>query len=122
MNFFQRRKVLKGINYLELVPLRRYEHKSREEDLVTVLTPRFDNPFLRKYFVNRRKATFVNTHLDALGSAVWLKIDGVKNVQQICDCLSEELGDKIAPCEERVTRYFTQLYLDKFISFKEIEE
>ncbi len=122
MNFFQRRKVLKGVNYLELIPLRRYEHQSGENNTITVLTPRFENPFFKKYFVNRKKRTFVFTHLDEIGSAAWLSIDGVKNVQQICDTLSVELGDKIAPCEERMTRFLTQLYLDKFISFKEIEE
>lgn len=122
MNFFQRRKALKGVNYLELTPFRRYSHESREDNLITVLTPRFENKFLATYLRNPLKPVFVKTKLDALGSAAWIEIDGTRTVREICSVLTEKLGDKISPCEERVTRYLTMLYLDKFISFKEIEE
>jgi hypothetical protein len=122
MNFFQRRKALKGVNYLELTPFRRYLYESGESDTVTVLTPRFENKFFVKYFRNPLKPEYVKTHLDPLGSATWLEIDGTRTVQQICETLSGTLGEKISPCEERVTKYLTMLYLDKFISFKEIED
>ncbi len=121
MNFFQRRKRLKGVNYLELTPIRRYDHKEGENATVVVLTPRFENAFLHNVFGRMNRQEFVNTKFDELGSDTWLQIDGTKKVSDICTALTEKWGEKIAPCEARVTRYLTQLYLDKFISFKEIE-
>ncbi len=122
MNFFQRRKKLKGVNYLVLTPFRRFEHELKEDGLVTVLTPRFEQVFMKKFLNNSRKTAFVPTHLDALGSEVWLAMDGEKNVTSLCKVLDEKLGEKISPVEERVTRFLTQLYLDRFISFKEVED
>jgi glutaredoxin 2 len=121
MNFWQRRKVLKGVNYLELTPLRRYNFEQDDEKVVTILVPRFENKYLKNFSDTFKKQQFVNFKLDKIGSQTWLLIDGEKTVQTICDDLKSIMGEGFVECEQRVTKFLTQLYLNKFISFKEIE-
>ena len=70
--------------------------------------------------MSRTNKKHIKLKLDELGSATWLEIDGGKNVQNICDLLKEKIGEKINPAEERVTKFLSQLYLNKFITFKEL--
>lgn len=121
MNFWQRRRILKGANYLELTPLRRYEHSSDEQKIVTILVPRFESAFLKNMTKSRNKSEFVNFKLDKLGSQTWLFIDGASTVGQVCNRLNDVFGEELVECEARVSKFLTQLYLNKFISFKEIE-
>ena len=122
LNFFQRRKVLKGVNYLELTPFRIYEHKLEDNGLATVLLPKFENKILKSLFVSKNKSPFIYIKLDEFGTEAWLQIDGSRNVEAIAKCLLEKFGDKIQPVNERLTTFYTQLYLQKFISFNEINK
>jgi hypothetical protein len=67
------------------------------------------------------KSRYIKLKLDELGSASWLEIDDNTNVGELCNRLRNKLGDKIEPVEERLTRFLTRLYVEKIISFKEIE-
>ncbi len=121
LNFFQRRKILKKLNYLEATPIRKFEHIIEENGKVTVLIPKFKKEFMRNYFVPRNKSKNINLKLDEFGSETWLLIDGNTNVQQICSNLVEKFGERILPAEERVTKYMTMMYENRLISFKEIQ-
>lgn len=107
---------------MELTPVRNYKHIVDEENRVAVLIPRFTNKFLVRYLVPRLKSPDIKVKLDKFGSSAWLKADGNRNVQQICDELFNEHGEEINPVIERVTKFYTQLYQYKFISFKELKE
>lgn len=122
LNFFQRRKVLKGVNYLELTPFRIHEHKLEDNGLVTVLLPKFENKVLKSLFLSRNKSPFIQIKLDEFGTEAWLQMDGKKNVEAIAKNLLNKFGEKIQPVNERLTTFFTQLYLQKFISFNEINK
>jgi hypothetical protein len=120
VNFFQRRKILKGTSYLDVTPICKYQHVHLEESgLVNVLIPKFKNPFF-KSFVPRHKSQNITINLDEFGSATWLLIDGKKNVGTICNELDEKFGERIHPVVERITKYFTLLYTNKLITFQEI--
>ncbi|AFH49861.1 Hypothetical protein IALB_2156 [Ignavibacterium album JCM 16511] len=119
---FKKNKNLSEVNYLELTPIRNYNHIEEEKNKVSVLVPRFTNKFLVKYLVPRLKSPDIKVKLDKFGSAAWLKADGNKNVQLICDELLSEFGEEINPVVERVTKFYTQLYQYQFISFKELKE
>ena len=108
------------INYLELTPVRIHGFDLRENGKVAVLIPRFTSKFFGKYLLPLLKNKFIPLKLDELGSETWLQIDGKKSVQVICDALTEKLGEKIHPSEERVTLFLTELYKNKFIKFNEI--
>jgi hypothetical protein len=68
------------------------------------------------------KSPDIKVKLDEFGSSAWLKADGTKKVHQISDELFQHFGEAINPVHERLTKFFTQLYEYKFITFNEIEE
>ncbi|MGK9367301.1 PqqD family protein [Melioribacter sp. Ez-97] len=120
MDFFRRRKILKDKNYLDLTPVRKVEHE-QEGNLVTLLIPKFTSAFAVKFIAPRMKSKYIKLKLDELGSASWLEIDGNTSVGELCNRLRNKFGEKIEPVEERLTRFLTRLYMEKIISFKEIE-
>lgn len=121
MNFFQRRAKLKNVNYLEVTPVRVLKEDVDENNLVTVLIPKVTNRFAKKYFEPMLKSSVIKLKLDEIGSASWLAIDGKKNVAEIAAELVQKFGDKIDPVEERLTKYLTTLYEQRFITFQEIK-
>lgn len=119
LKFFERRKILKAKSLLELTPFRKIEHKFEADNLVTLLYPKFKNPKVSKYMLGN-KSPFIHFKLDEIGSASWLLIDGEKNVEKIAAELVEKFGDKIQPVHDRLGKFLTQLYSNKYISFKEL--
>ena len=111
-------KKTKVINYLELTPVRNREF-IEEEGKITILIPKFKNNFLKSLIPKKRSTNF-HINFDELGSETWRKIDGEKRVDVIVGELSEMFGEKIAPAEERVTKFLSQLFQHKFIKFKEL--
>ncbi len=91
------------------------------DNLVTVLIPKFTHSFAKKYFEPILKSPVIKLKLDELGSASWLAIDGKKNVYEIGNELIEKFGDKIQPVEQRLTKYLTQLYEHRLITFEELK-
>lgn len=121
MNFFQRRAKLKNANYLEVTPLRILKEEVDQNNFVTVLIPKVTNRFAKKYFEPMLKTPVIKLKLDEIGSASWLAIDGKKKVAEIAAELVQKFGDKIDPVEERLTKYLTTLYEQRFITFQEIK-
>ena len=124
LNFFQRRKILKNSNTLELHPVRRHEHDYTKDGNICLIVPKFNKRWMRNVFIPHRRKEHFTIYLDELGSATWLEIDGEKSVQQICDILKEKLGEKIKPhheVEDRVTKFLSQLYEQRYITFKELQ-
>ncbi len=122
MNFFERRAVLKNINYLEVRPIRNYGETVDENNFVTVLIPKFKNRFAVKFVLPYMQHKFFKVKLDELGSAAWLLIDNKKSVGEIATELVKQFGEKIQPVEERLTRFFTGIYEQRLITFLEIQQ
>ena len=120
MNFFQRRRILKGANYLTLTPVRIHAHEVGQDGKVTLFVPKFKNPALRKGLIPRGKSEHFRIHLDELGSATWLLIDGESTVGEICSRLEERSGHTVDAAETRVTRFLTLLYDQRYITFREL--
>jgi len=128
MNFFQRRSKLKKANYLELRPIKAAGWEPVKDDpaagpdnTVSIQMPKFSSKFTKKYFEPRLKSPFIKINLDEIGSAAWLAIDGVKNVEMIAGELVEKFGIKVDPVEERLTKFYTHLYDQKLITFEELK-
>ena len=75
---------------------------------------------LRQWLIPGGKSDSFRIHLDELGSATWLAIDGKNSVAEICLILDEQFGEKIHPVETRVTKFLTLLYDQRYITFKEL--
>ena len=121
MNFFQRRKILKNTSAFDLTPIHFVQHELGENNIVTVLIPKFTNKITVKVFEPRLKTPHIKLKLDELGSAVWLAIDGKKKVGAIASELVGSFGDKIKPVEERLPKFLTQLYEQRLITFEELK-
>ncbi|MBI1938760.1 MAG: PqqD family protein [Ignavibacteriales bacterium] len=122
LSFTERRKILKKANYLELHPVRLHNEEIDNDSLVTVLIPKFKNPFLVKYLVPKMKSPDIKLKLDELGSAAWILMDGKRNVAAVASLLTEKFGEKIQPVNERLTKFLTGLYEQRLITFQEINK
>ncbi|HSD64181.1 MAG TPA: hypothetical protein VLB50_10295 [Ignavibacteriaceae bacterium] len=106
---------------MELTPFRIYANETGDNGMVSVLIPRFHNKILAKIFNSRVRDPFVRVKFDEFGSSTWLEIDGKKNVYAISQNLLKTHGEKIQPVFERVSKFLNQLYIYKFINFKEMK-
>jgi len=122
MNFFKRRKILKNRNYLDLIPVRKAGQEEIEGNKICLLVPKFKNEGFAKWFIPRRKSLFFRINLDETGSMTWLEIDGIKSVREICDNLLQRSGNNLPQVVERVTKFLTLLYENRYISFTVLEE
>jgi hypothetical protein len=117
---FFRKKIDTSINYLELTPVRNYDHVIEENGLVSVFVPKFDIKWIDTMMSRIVKSRFFKAKLDEFGTATWLEMDGNKSVQLISSYLSQKFGEKINPVDERLTKFLTELYKYNFITFKEL--
>lgn len=118
-NFFRNKNILNGVNYLDLTPFTINEFEV-ENGLVTILIKKFKSKIMQS-LLPRNRTNFIKIHLDEPGSAVWLTIDGNKNVAAIIDSISQSMGEKLPAVEQRVTKFLTQLFQQKFIGFQELK-
>jgi hypothetical protein len=121
MNFFERRKILKSTNAFDLVPVRTCEHETAEDGKVTVLVPKFKNPRVAKFMLGRKK-NHIYIHLDEFGSFVWLNIDGIRNIRDISQNMQSSFGDDFAQAGERVNKFMSRLYQERYINFRQLEK
>jgi hypothetical protein len=118
LNFFQRRKILKNLNFLEATPVRVCGHQEEEDGRISVIVPKFRNKQFNDWFLGRRPKNFL-IRLDKTGSEVWLLIDGKRTVGRICEELEKQ---NLEETVDRVTKFMTQLYEQRYITFSELEE
>jgi len=121
LNFFERRKILKNSSLLDLTPFPKIGHKTEDDGNVTLLYPKFKNSKLSKFMLGN-KSPFIHMKLDEVGTASWLLIDGKRKVSEIAGALEEKFSDKVQPVYERLGKFLSQLYNNKYISFKEIQK
>ena len=117
---FFRKKIDTTINYLELTPVRNYDHVIEDSGLISVLVPKFDIKWIDKIMSKIIKSRFFKAKLDEFGTETWLEMDGTKSVQTVSEHLQKKFGDKINPVNERLTKFLSELYKYNFITFKEL--
>ncbi len=66
--------------------------------------------------LKKPKISFI--HLDEMGSFIWTKIDGKKNVFHIGKEVKAYFGDKAEPLYERLAQYFGILESYGFVEFR----
>ncbi len=120
LSFKERKKVLKSINTLDLTPIKLYSDIENNDELVTVIVPKFKNKIVVKLVSPKLKSDHFKIKLDKFGSTVWSKINGKTKVDQIIKDLKQKFGDEIKEEHERTSKFIFQLYEQGFITFKEI--
>jgi len=125
LNFFKRRNILKKANYLDLTPIRQMEYETLENGKVDILMPRFSHTIWKRALQPHWKKEIIRIHLDEIGSAIWLHINGFISVIDICKQIQISHPEKLQPLEEtekRVTDFLSMLYQQRYITFREISE
>lgn len=120
LSFKERKKILKNANTLELTPVKIYSDEKNDEDLVTVIVPKFRNKYAVKFISPKLRSDHFRIKLDRFGSAVWESINGKHKVEKIIIDIKNRFGDELIQEEERITKFIFQLYTQGFISFKEL--
>lgn len=110
------------INLLELIPERNVDYEAGEDNIVTLLAPRFRSRFLPEFLKSRLKRKKFKVDLDKIGSFVWLRCDGTRTAGQIADEMAVRFGKEAEPVAERLGIFFGQLEKLRYIRFSNIEE
>ncbi len=123
MNIFAKKnKKENKINFLELTPIRKYQHEVREDEQIDVLVPKFTSKFGKKYINKKLRYPYIKANLDELGSSTWLLIDGNKKVEDIANDLTNKYNEENNPIYDRLIQFLNDLYNNGFIYFKEIRK
>ncbi|OQX83365.1 hypothetical protein B6D60_10595 [candidate division KSB1 bacterium 4484_87] len=107
-----------SVNLLDLIPQKKLESRENEDGTITILKPKYQNKFMKKYVLPRMKKPHFNVNLDEYGSFVWKHIDGDKTVEDIGKDLQKNFSEKIEPVYERLSVFIHSLVRYKFIEFK----
>jgi hypothetical protein len=104
------------VNLFDLKPIRNVQWETKENDLVVLLVPKFQNKFLARHVMPRLRAPNFRIDLDKYGSFVWRESDGNTTVLEIAERMREKFGEEFDPKYERVGRFVSQLVHQKFLS------
>jgi hypothetical protein len=121
LDIFKKKTGNKKINLEEIVPRRLVDSRTEENGKITLLKPKFKNPFLKKYILPKLKSKHFKIHLDDIGSAVWKKIDGNKNGVEIAREVQEEIDEELEPLYQRLAIFLSALKNNEFIDYEEYE-
>jgi len=118
MSLFKKKKKIDYVNYLDLIPIKEYEHELLEDGLINILIPKFTNRFIVENILPRLRSPHIKAKLDEFGSEVWKLIDGYRTVDEISKKLVEKFDDRIQPVHERITKFLSHLRSHNMIKFK----
>ncbi len=122
MGLFTKKQNTEEWNYLELTPVAKYTCVDKEEGLIDVLVPRFNDKVFGKILQPRIKNKYIKANLDKFGSETWKLIDGQNKVKDIAFHLEQKFGTEIQPINDRLTLFLTQLNTNGFIYFLEFNK
>jgi len=124
MNLKQKKMFLKESNLLELTPFRLMNHEMDADNYVNVLLPRFNDAFTDMFFQSLlpEKRKYTKIKLDDIGSETWININGNVNVKHLVDFIRQTFGEKVEPAEQRLGKFISMLYEQRYISFKELKD
>lgn len=77
---------------------------------------------MRKFFVSGHRRKNYHIKLDEPGSKTWLAIDGKRTVKQICEVVQEQYNESIEDVEDRVSKFISMLYEQRYVTFQQLED
>ncbi len=93
-----------------------------ENDRVVLIKEKTKNRILKNVIGLAGRSQFLHIHLDELGSAAWLEMDGQKNIAAIAQTLQQKYASRIEPAAARVAQFFAQLYRNRFVRLQKAAE
>lgn len=120
MNIIKKYKLKRQKNFYNLIPTRNYDYEINNEGLVIVLIPRFDDNLIGRWLKSKSDKREIRTDLDDIGSELWKLIDNEKTVYEISKEYKNNIDISINQLEERVLIFFSMLYNNGLINFKNL--
>jgi len=123
MNFLKRRKILRSINSLDLVPVRLFSH-DESDGKVVIKVPKFTSRWIHSLFPVT-KDLFYKIRLDESGSSVWRNINGEMDILGISRKLNSGSGQdepSRKDFEKRLVKFISLLYDQKYIGFRQLSD
>ncbi len=115
-------KGLKGVNLLDLTPVRVAEW-TEQEGRVVLQRPR---PTGRGWRKLSSWLSYVGAaprvRLDEVGSFSWNQIDGSKTVAELARVVRERFGSAVEPVEQRLGELIRQLREQGFVAYRGVDE
>lgn len=105
-------------NFLDYIPVRNIDWKKDEEGTVYLVKERTKNKLLKKLIDWFKRDQYFYIHLDDLGTAAWLAIDGKRTVLQISHVMRTQLGDDVVQIEQRVSHFMGMMKRNEFIKLQ----
>lgn len=112
----------KSKNYLDFVPTLNPLHTWEEkEGIITVhmVHQGFHHMIAQKLF---RAPRISHITLDAFGSFLWKRIDGVRSVEDLAEELKSGFGEEAEPLYDRLVQYMRILQNNRFVLFVQKEK
>lgn len=110
----------KNDNILEFVPERNCPFGTDEKGKVYLIKEKTKNRLLKKLIAALGRSQEFHIHLDELGTAAWLAVDGRRTILEIAAGLRSVAGGAVDQGESRLARFFAMLQRDSFIRWKEL--
>lgn len=106
-------------NYLDKVP-KKNPLLSWNADDEGIVTLKKENVGAFNFIAQKliKKPRFSYIHLDAVGSFIWILIDGRRDTFEIGKAVSEKFGADAEPLYERLIQYISILKNNEFIEFQ----
>ena len=96
-------------------PKRNLEWERREDDLVTLLIPKFRNKYVVQWFMPMLAKPNIRLKLDERGTFVWDRCDGNTTVAEIDESMSGKFGEPEEVSYDRIGKFIQRLARDKFL-------
>lgn len=106
-------------NILEFVPVRSCPFGTDEKGRVYLIKEKTKSKLLKKVISALGRSQEFHIHLDELGTAAWLAVDGRRTVLEIVPGVKSVAGGAVDQAEQRLAKFFAMLKRDGFISWKE---
>ncbi len=104
-------------NFLDYIPVKNIDWAQDDEGRVFLIKERTKNKLLKKMIDRFNRGQLFYIHLDELGTAAWLAIDGQRTVEKICRIIEEQFGEKMVQPEDRLSFFMGMLKRNNFIDF-----
>jgi hypothetical protein len=114
-NHKNKKEDLRNLNLLDLIPAGLVDHVMDPDGKAELLVPKFRNEKFARWFIPGWKSRFYKLHLDENGTRVWLSMNGLKSVMEICNELNGPIGQDAT---DRISSYFLELYQAGCVDFR----
>ncbi len=107
-------------NFLERRPIRAEQYRWTTDDS-GVVTLEIDNTGLMNRICQKlfKKPPVSYIHLDMMGSFLWPRLDGEKNLMELGELVKAEFGEEAEPLYERLAKYMQILESYGFIQWNQ---